>query len=281
MADALMGVTETSATALDVIANQVQTYLQQASKMVPLITDYSSLVVKGAKQVEIPRSGGFTVGNKTENTAVDSQIITYATDVIPLTSHKVIQWLVEDIANEQTIIAIVQDALMKAGKDLARVIDQNIITQLEAASAAAPDHRIAYANATTIQETDILAARQALIEQFLDPSELVLAVAPSQESNMLKLANFIDASKYGAGTPIANGEIGKVFGATVVVHNDVADLKSLMFHKSACGYASQLAPRFQVESDLPNLAQRYSLDTLYGTITLDSGKRTYLIGTAV
>jgi N4-gp56 family major capsid protein len=281
MADALMGVTETSAAAVDVIGSQVQTYLQQASKILGQVTDYSSLVVKGAKSVEIPRSGGFTVGSKSENTAVDAQIITYATDAIALDQHKVIQWLLEDIANEQTVVSVLQDALMKAGKDMAREVDQNLINILETASASAPDHRIAYAGTSVIAEADILDARQLMIAQNLDPSELVLAVNPAQEKVMLGLSNFIDASKYGTGaSPIATGEIGRVFGATVIVHNDVESLKSLLFHKSSVGYASQLAMRFKSESDLANLATRYSLDHLYGSKLLDSGKRCVMIGTA-
>ena len=64
MADALMGVTETSAAAVDVISSQVQTYLQQAAKFMPQLTDYSGLLVPGSKSVEIPRAGSFTVNSK-------------------------------------------------------------------------------------------------------------------------------------------------------------------------------------------------------------------------
>jgi len=138
MADVLMGVTETSAAALDVISSRVQEYLQQESKMLPLVSNFSDLVVPGSKQVEIPRSGGFTVNSKSENTAVDAQAITYSTDSIALDQHKVIQWLIEDIASEQTVVRVVEDALMKAGKDMARDIDQALINRLEAASAAYP-----------------------------------------------------------------------------------------------------------------------------------------------
>jgi N4-gp56 family major capsid protein len=264
---------------MDVISSQVQSYLQQESKMLPLVTDFSSLVVKGSKQVEIPRSGGFTVNDKTENTAEDAQVITYATDAIALSSHKVIQWLLEDIASEQATIAVVQDALLKSGKDMARQVDQDIIDALELPSAAAPDHRIGYAGAA-IAEVDILAARELLIKQFINPDECFLGVSPASETAMLKISNFIKAQDYGGGAPLFSGEIGKVFGVRVIVHNDFEDLKSIMWHPSALGYATQIGPRFQSDSDLPNLATRYSLDMLYGVKLLDSGKRNVLIGTA-
>ncbi len=283
MADVLTGVTETVASAVDVVSAQAQMFLEQESKMIPLVQNFSSLVVKGAKSIDIPRAGGFTVNDKAENTAEDAQSITFAADSLLLDKHKVVQWLVEDIANEQSVLAVSQEALLRAAKNMARKVDQDIIDELETiSSAAAPDHRIGYANnpTDTIQETDILAARQLLIEQFLSPDELWMGVAPSQEAEMLKLSNFIDASKYGAGTPLASGEIGKVFGVRVVVHNDVENLKTLMWHPTACAYASQFGPRFQQDLDLPNLAMRGSLDSLYGVKGLDSGKRVVMIGTA-
>ena len=61
MADALTGVTETVASAVDVISAQAQVFLEQESKMIPLVKNISNLVVKGAKSVELPRAGGFTV----------------------------------------------------------------------------------------------------------------------------------------------------------------------------------------------------------------------------
>jgi len=281
MADVLTGVTETVAAAIDVISSRSQEYLQQESKMIPLVSNYSDLVVPGSKSVEIPRMGGFTVGSKSENTAADASAITIATDTIALNQHKYVQWLLEDIANVQTVVRVIEENLLRASKDMARDVDQYLINLLEAASAAAPDHRIAYANTTTIAEADILDARELLINQFINPNELVLAVNPAQEKEMLKLSNFIDASKYGSNQPIMNGEIGKVFGASVIVHSDVESLKSLMFHQSSVGYAAQFGPRFQSEKDLANLATRYSLDSLWGASALDSGKRAVMIGTAL
>ena len=280
MADVLTGVTETVAGALDVISSRSQEYLQQEAKMLPVVSNYSDLVVAGSKQVEIPRAGGFTVASKSENTAADASSITWSTDTISLDQHKYVQWLIEDIANVQTVIRIVEENVMRASKDMARDVDQYLVNILETASASAPDHRIAYDNTTTIAEADILEARQLLIQQYLNPKELFLAINPAQESAMLQIANFIQADRYGSSEPIMDGEIGKVFGVRVLVHNDVESLKSLMFHPSAVGFAQQLGPRFQSESDLANLGTRYSLDMLYGASLLDSGKRCVMIGTA-
>lgn len=275
MADALMGVTETSAAALQNISSMAQMYLQQESKLLPAVSDYSSLAVEGASSIKLPRSGGFTVGDKAENTAVDSQVITYAADTITLDQHRVVQFLLEDIANKQSMVAVVQDALLKASKDLAYDIDKKIKAEFDNASAAAPDHVIQYNDATNedIELTDILEMRRLLIAQNIDPKECFLGVGNAQEKNMLLIDNFIAAEKYGNNEAIMNGEIGKIYGMRVLVSNVFDGTDSYAWHPSAVGFAMQQAVRVQRDYDLANLAWRYSLDYIGGFEVLDAGKR--------
>lgn len=275
MADALMGVTETSASALANISRVAQTYLQQQSKLLPTVTDYSSLAVQGASSIKLPRSGGFTVGDKAENTAVDSQIITYAADTISLDQHRVVQFLLEDIANEQAMVNVVQDALLKASADLAFDIDSKIKAEFDNASTTSPDHVIQYNDATNedIELTDILEMRRLLIAQNIDPNQCFLGVGNAQEKNMLLIDNFIDSSKYGASRPVMNGEIGMIYGMRVIVSNVFSGTDSYAWHPTSVGMAMQQGVRVQRDYDLANLAWRYSLDYLAGFEVLDGGKR--------
>lgn len=275
MADALMGVTETSANALAQVAEVAQLYLQQESKLLPTVSDYSYLATKGASSIKLPRSGGFTVGDKAENTAVDSQVITYAADTISLDQHRVVQFLLEDIANEQSMVDVIQDAVLKASKDLAYDIDTKIKAEFDNASASAPDHVIQYNDATNedIELTDILEMRRLLIAQNIDPNQCFLGVGNAQEKNMLLIDNFIDASKYASQRPIMNGEIGMVYGMRVIVSNVFSGTDSYAWHPTAVGMAFQQNVRVQRDYDLANLAWRYSLDYLAGFEVLDSGKR--------
>jgi hypothetical protein len=278
MADALMGVTETSATALARVADFAQMYLQQESKLMPTCTDYSYLATKGSSSIRLPKSGGFLVGDKGENTAVDSQVITYDADVISLNQHRVVQFLLEDIADQQSMIAVTQDAVMKASKDMALDIDSKLIVELKLASASAPDHIIQYTDATNedIELADILAARKLLSDQFIDPREVFMGIGTAQEANMLKIENFIAAEKYGNNEPILNGEIGRVYGMRVIVHTGFG-VETCFWHQSAVGFAFQQSVRVQRDYDLANLAWRYSLDFIAGFEVLDSGVRNVLI----
>ena len=270
-----MGVTETSAAALAQVSNMAQLYLQQESKLIPTVSDFSNLAVKGASSIKLPRSGGFTVGNKSENTSVDSQIVTYAADTISLNQHRVVQFLLEDIADQQSMIATVQDALMKAAKDMAFDIDGKIKAEFDNASTSSPDHVIQYTDASNedIELADVLAMRKLLIDQNIDPRQCFLGLGSAQEKNMLAIDNFISAEKYGSNQPILNGEIGQVYGMRVIVSNVFSGTDSYAWHPSSVGFAFQQSVRTQRDYDLANLAWRYSLDYLAGFEVLDAGKR--------
>jgi len=278
MADALMGVTETSASALANISQFAQVYLQQQSKLMPTVSDFSNLAVAGASSIKLPRSGGFTVGSKSEGTSVDSQIVTYAADTISLNQHRTVQFLIEDIASKQAMVQVVQDAIMKASKDLAADVDAKIIAELKLGSASTPDHLIQYNDATNedIELVDILSARKLLSDQYIDPRECYMGVGTAQEKNMLAIDNFISSEKYGNSEPILQGEIGRIFGMKVIVHAGFG-VESCFWHKSAVGFAFQQGVRVQSQLDLANLATRYSLDYLAGFEVLDGGKRNVMI----
>lgn len=273
MADALIGVTETSANALANVAQMAQQFLIQQSVLLPTATDYSSLAVPGAGSIKLPRSGGFTVGDKAENTAVDAQVITYAADTISF-SHRTVQFLIEKIAAKQSVVDVVSDAVMKATKALALDIDEKIITELNLASASAPDNQIVFADTTgdVLAKGDILAARKLLIDQNINPRECFLAVGSEKEAEMLAIEGFVDASKYGASSPVMLGEIGMVYGMRVLVHTSVSDYM-LAWHPSAVGYAFQQNIELDFDKDLANIGTRYSLDYIFGAEVLDSGKR--------
>lgn len=273
MADALMGVTETSANALANIAQMAQSFLIQESVLLGTATDYSNLAVPGASSIKLPRSGGFTVGDKAENTAVDAQVITYAADTISF-SHRTVQFLIEKLAQRQSVVDVVSDAVMKATKALALDIDEKILAEIELGSASAPDHQINFADTVTdvLAKGDILGARKLLIDQNINPRECFLAVGSEKEAEMLAIEGFVDSSKYGSNSPVMLGEIGMVYGMRVLVHTSISDYM-VAWHPSAVGYAFSQPIELDFDKDLANIGMRYSLDYIFGAQVLDSGKR--------
>lgn len=277
MADANMGLGEISATSKDEISSLIQSFLIQESMLFGKVTDYSFMAQKGVKSIAVPKSPGFTaVLDKAENvSAVLDDTNAFSVDTILLDKHKYIQFLLEDMADAQASVAVTQNHLMQAAKQIALQMDLDLIVELKLGSAAAPDHLIKYIDTVTnvIARGDVLAARQLLVEQHINPRECFMAVSPEKEAQLLNIADFIDASKYGSAEPISNGEIGKIYGLPVMVHSSLASNETLVWHKSAVGVAVQAGARVQSEYDLKELGTRYSIDTIYGMEVLDAGKR--------
>ncbi len=273
MADVLMGVTETAATGQASVSGLMQSYLYEKSRLLPTITDYSYLVQPGDKSISVGRSSSFTVGSKTENTALEAQALTLAGDTISLVNHRAIQFLLEDIASEQSKVAVIQRGLMQAAADLAVDIDTYIIAELVKASASAPDHAIVFGSTSddVIALGDILGARKLLQAQNVAVDECTVLIGPEKEAEMLAIANFIQAERWGNSEPIQNGVIGKIYGMNVVVHSGATD-RMFTYHPSAVGFAQQMAS-VESQRDLSNLGTRVSASVLHGCEVLDSGKR--------
>lgn len=278
MADVIFGKTEVDAVSMElVLGAMVQQQLIQQAVLLPTVNMYPAPL--GVDKLKIPRAGGFTVGDKSENTAVDAQTITYATDDLNLDKHKVIQVLVEKYAQIQSDVNVLSDIAARAGKAMALQIDTDIITALALTSASAPDHRIAYAG-SVIAQADILNAKKLLTIQNVPTSECYLGISPTEEAAMLAIADFVRADGYGNANGLQLGVLGTIYGFKVIVHTGFADAASLVWHPSHVGVGIQEQITFEQMLDLPNLAQRFSWDMIYGVKTLDSGKRGVLLGSA-
>lgn len=278
MADALMGKTEVDAVSQELILGaMVQSYLIQEAVLLPTVNNY--VAPMGVDKLKIPRAGGFTVNDKAENTAVDAQILTYATDDLNLDKHKVIQVLAEKFALKQSQVNVLTDVAMRAGKGLALQLDTDIITALVATSAAGPDHRIAFAGAA-IAQIDILEAKRLLKVQNVEARECFLGINPTEEKAMLQIADFVRADAYGSAQGLQAGILGQIYGMKVIVHNGFTAGNAVAWHPSHVACAIQQSVEFAQESALSNLATRLSFDTIYGVKVLDGGKRGVLLGSA-
>ena len=284
MSDALSGKTEVDSTVEDVVSAEIQMVLVATAVMPGTLLDFSAAVRPGMDTLKIPKFGAFTVASKSENTAVDAQLNAFSSDDLALDKHKVVQWLLEDIANLQAKVAVNQAYVNQAGKDLAAEMDLTIINALESGvSTSAPDHKVAYANsgsANTIGKADIVGARKLLSVQNVPLADRYLLVDPASEADILSIDAFVKANEIGSDEPVRNGEIGKLYGFTVLVSAQAETAKSLAYHKTAAAFARQMMPRYQTESALAHLGGRHSVDHLYGVKVLDAGKRLVLLGTA-
>jgi len=276
---AQIGLTEVSATSMDVIASIVQETLKQESKLLPLISDYSAFAVKGAASVKVPRRTQFAAADKAENTALTAQELTFAVDTISLAKNKAIYAALERVAELQATPNVEGEIIMEMAKELALQVDKDIFAEIALASAAAPDHRIAFVG-SDVAQADLLQARYLLNAQNVPMDNRFLGIAPDQEKALLSIADFVRADAYGSAGGLVNGEIGRLYGMTVVMSNVFTAARAYVWHKSAVGFAQQMTPEYSTDVDLKNTAKEYLLQHVYGVEVLDSGKRQVLLGSA-
>ena len=272
MAD--MGKTEVKSN--DLVLSIVQETLREKTRLLPTVSQYEA--PKGAQSVRVPRHDQFAAESKGENSGLTSQALTYSFDEITLDKQRSILSRVEDIASIQSSSDVNVEILKDMSGELAKAVDAAIISELKSASSSAPDHLLNYAGgagAANVAIADIVNARKLLREQFLpmNDGKLWMCISPEVESNILKLSDFIDASKYGARNQVAvDGYIGSVLGFNVIVNANLSAADSLFYHSSAVGVAFSQQPTFETARDLTNVATEYLCSLIFGAKVMNSGK---------
>jgi len=264
----------------DVVSSIVQETLIQRSVMLPSIDDRSSEVRAGMDRLSIARFTALTVGDITEGTEVTPQAATIAQDELVMDKNKAITWEIPDKADMQAKVDLAAQLVRDAARSHAAQVDDDIIAELKLASAAAPDHRVVWANApaNTVTVADIVEGRKLLNVQSVDLADRFMLVGPDQEKALLQIDNFISTEKYGNSEAVQNGELGRLFGMKVLMSTsaNLAADEMLVYHRSACAYATQISPKFETQRNVLKVLDEYALSQLYGVKLLDSGKRNVL-----
>jgi hypothetical protein len=280
MADVLTGDTATDAMKQTIVANIVQRQLIAKSVLAGSIRNVSEFAVDAIDEIEFPKLSNFAVTKKVSGTPVDAAALTYATDKLLLNEHAVVQWLIEKKANKQSAINLESANLLNAAAAHAKQVDVDIhAAMIAGVSAAGPDHIIAFAGAS-LGRADIVEGMKLLDLQEYPSEGRYLAVNPTEHAVLLNITDFIDVSKYGSTQPVQNGELGMLFGMKVLKSTVVLAGRPLIYQAEAAVLGFQLAPMFDNQKDLANLATRYSLDQLYGCKVMQSGKGIVRLGSA-
>ena len=274
----------TSATENDVILSIVQDELLREAKLRPTVMDLSSRVKKGDISVSVPKFttsfSGPAAQNPDGQTTTDFQSPVFGVDKLDLDDWVTLPYRVPDRVSTQSVIPLEAELAKSAGQQMGIYIDDQIIARLREPSASAPDHLIDLdGNATSGVQTAITlggisTARMLLNKQNLPQSDRWLVISPDQEKNLIDLDNFKQADKYGSREALLDGEIGRIYGFRVMVHNGLDANEAFAYHNSCCAVAMQQEVRFETRrADLRLQATDYSFALGMGSKTMDGGKR--------
>ena len=276
--------TETGDLENDLILSVVQDELIRTAKLQPTVMNMSASVSKGDKSINIPRYDSHFSAPAAQNpdgtTAVVAQTVDFAVDSLDLDKWVTLPYEIPDRISQQSKVNLEAELAASAGRTFGMYIDDQLIVALRAASSATPNHRIQLSGATNTQVTldDIANARQLLNQADVKEEDRYLLVSPAQERAMLNITNFIDADKYGAREGLLNGEIGRVFGFKVIVHNGLSDAECIAYQREAVAFAMQKEMQFETRRASLGLQKtEYAFSAGWGTVTLEQGVKQVLI----
>ena len=293
MADTIINsANSTAATEREIILSIVQDELLDAAMLRLTVREFPAN--KGDKSVEIPKFSASFDGPAAINTdgatTNDFQDIAFSTDVITLTEHVSLPYRITDRASTQSAVSVEAEAAKSAGRQMGIYMDDQILARLREASAAAPDHRIGLSgiaaqsqagdNALTLE--GITSARKLLNQQNLTGDTRFLVISPDQEKELLDLDQFRNADKYGAREALLNGEVGRIYGFRVMVHNRVTQYEAFAYTPDAVGIAVQKEVEMeQQRADVRLAATDWAFRLLMGSTVLDGGKKVvWMLGAA-
>ena len=271
----------TGATEMDLISSIVQEELVYSAKLRPTVKDISSMATKGLKSIELPRYSTHFAGPEDQNpdgeTPVSKQTLDFTTDVVALDEWKTLSWQVPDRVSRQSMVSLEAELATSAGKAMGRHIDEAIIAQLKLAAAA---HIIPMTGVTTadISLNDVTEARKLLNQANVSESDRYLLISPCQEKAILDLDNFRNADSYGSDSSRVNGEIGRLYGFRVIVHNALGDAEAIAYQKEAVALAIQEEVNFETRrAQLCLQKTEYAFSMGYGVQVLEAGVKQVFI----
>lgn len=270
--------TQTGSLEMDLILSVVQEELIRKAKLRPTVMDMSANVEKGLKSIDIPRYDSHFSNPAAQNpdgvTPVAAQTVDFAVDSLLLDKWVTLPYEIPDRISRQARVNLEAELAASAGRTFAKYIDDELIVALKAASSAAPDHITQLQGGTNDEITldNIAEARELLNKADVKEEERFLIVSPAQERAMLNIQNFIEADKYGAREALLDGEIGRVFGFRVMVHNGLGDAEAIAYQKEAVAFAMQKDINFESRrADLKLQKTEYAFSAGWGTVTLEQG----------
>lgn len=267
------------------VAELVQRELQAASKLSALFTDFSDLVGKGTATLRIPRASSFTVSNRDNATptAASPANLTFSFDEIALDQSKYVYYVIPGDVELDSKPSYELSAASRAASAHGRSMDIARINTLWTGAVSARD--VDFLSGTSdIEDTLLSMIQEADEAEMLDDGGRFLIIRPEQRKQLLGVANFVQADRYGDRTPLVMGELGMVYGVRVVVvtHNGTVaattggmfgDGKMILCHKESLGFAFHRQPQHDMDKAIEYGAgsMAHTWDVKYGLEALQGG----------
>lgn len=254
-----------------IIDGIVQRELKFNSLLLPTVDNKSALLTPGHNSIKLLTGDSITVANRTPGTAGTQQLNVLAGEVLNIDQNAYSSTGIDSFDIYQSSVALQEYYAARMGAAHARYVDTAIIAKLVA-------HAGYSAAGGNLDESKIIEMLEYLKKNFA-VGQSWLVTSPNQESEMLKIANFVRADAYGSSN-VPNGVIGKVYGANVLVHAGLADGQAFIYTQEAIAIAFQQEAEMvvQLDSDYGTKGAKLTSDQVFGLLAVQQGKGTAAAG---
>jgi N4-gp56 family major capsid protein len=268
------------------VAEKVQRELAAQAKLLGLFEDYSSLAGAGASEVKVPRSDSFTVADRDNATpaAASAMNLTFSFDKIEFNKSKYVYYIIPGDIELEAKPSYELTAAGRAASAHGRNIDVEFIDALWTGAKIA--NYVEFDTGTSDIEQTLLDMIQIADEANMpDDGNRFLLVKPQERKELLKVANFVQADKYGDRTPLVSGELGQAYGVRIVVINQdgvtnhategtvFENGKMMLVHRESAGIAFHRQPTHDMDKAIEYGAgsMKHTWDVKYGCSDLQDG----------
>ncbi len=181
--------------------------------------DFSGLSAQRGNAIYVPRIDAVT--STTFNASYTGSGGTISTITVNLDKHRISTVDLTDVQQLNSSAAVVQNMARQQGKSLAKMVLQDIWSQLTIPNFGAAILTTAAANWT---KTQVRAMRKALAESDVDMSKASLIADVDIYDALLGDSNITQAFQYGGSEAIREGRIPRLFGMDVYETNVLPSL---------------------------------------------------------
>ena len=253
----------------------VKNYMERKMVVENLVDNsLSGLVGNSGDVFHIPKYAVDAAVTKTAGSALTAAANTHTESTLTVDQHKAVYKIVDNISRIQGIPGLFEREVQGMGYALAKAQDDFLVTKLDGGAAA---NDIDLTSDNTISAANLRAAIVTLRGLDISPEDgdVALLVNPTVYGSLFAIADFSDASKFGAGNaPSVTGSYGMIYGIPVYSSSAVSSATAdgtnagFMFHKSAVSFARQDGPSMASAESVSHIGTEVCASVLFGGATV-------------
>lgn len=226
-----------------------------------LVWRFDADVSAAGDTIHVPNVSNLTAQDKVAGVQTSPQAVTEGKVDISIDQHKEVTFLLEDITKTQSSYDLMSKYTARAGYAIAKAIDSS----LAALASGFSQTKGTYNTAIT---TDVILDSIELLDLADVPAdERYFVFRPDVKRDLLDIDRYVSLD-FRDIKGVENGMIGELYGLKTFQSTNLVksgnNTDNMLFHKDALALALQAAPRTQSEYSLPDLADRVTVDTIYG-----------------